>query len=92
MGDSVSKEKLSPATKAWIGTAFVAGAMLIYVLRGLPNGWDFAWHGGLFLMGLGLLMPQFFPGTLTHIASVLKIVFGRFTEMPGNGSPQDRDQ
>jgi hypothetical protein len=43
-------------------------------------------------MGLGLLMPQFFPGTLGHVAAVLKIVFGRFTVMPGNGSPQDRDQ
>jgi hypothetical protein len=85
-------ERMSPATKAWLGAAFVGAAIAVYAWRGLPGGWDFAWHGGLFLMGLGLLMPQFFPGTLGHVAAVLKIVFGRFTVMPGNGSPQDRDQ
>jgi hypothetical protein len=76
------KAKMSPATKAWLGAAFIGAAIGVYAWRGLPSGWDFAWHGGLFLLGLGLMLPQFFPNTVTQVMGTVRMIFGKFTAMP----------
>ena len=80
----MTQEKMSPATKAWLGFALVMAAIAVYAWRGLPGGWDFAWHGGLFLMGLGLMLPQFFPGTLAQVIATVRAIFGPRT---GGGTP-----
>lgn len=78
----MSNEKMSPETKAWLGAVFVFAGIGVYAWRGLPGGWDMAWHGGLFLLGLGLMLPQFFPGTVSMVVAALRDVFGKSRSLP----------
>ena len=80
----MTQEKMSPATKAWLGFALVLAAMLIYYLRGLPGGLDMLWHGGIFGLGLGLMLPQFFPGTSAMVIAAVRDFLSRRT---GGGTP-----
>ena len=75
-------ERMRSTTRMWLGASFVLAAVFVYVLRGIPSGWDFAWHGGLFLLGLGMMMPKFFVTTLTQVAATVRTVFGKFTAQP----------
>jgi len=43
--------------KFYAGVLFVLISALIYAFRGLPSGYDILWHGGMFLLGLGLMLP-----------------------------------
>ena len=68
---------MSALTKAWLGYSLVTAGAVIYVVKGLPSGWDMLWHGGLMLFGLGLMLPQFFPGTTSMVGAALRDVLGR---------------
>lgn len=62
------------ARKFWAGAGFIAVASLIYAIRGLPSGYDMVWHGGMFLLGLGLMLPF---RHWSMAMAVLRDVFGK---------------
>ncbi len=57
--------------KFWAGVGFVGLAIAIYGVRGLHSWYDLAWHGGIFVLGIGLMLSDAdFRATLATIRSV----------------------
>jgi hypothetical protein len=72
--------------KFWVGTAFVAIGMAIYLAdRFLGHSLttlDLIWHAIPFTIGGCLLLPKLFPNLYNRALELIGRIFGKYTVLP----------
>lgn len=65
--------------KNWAGLAIVGVASLLYGWHGITGTLDLLWHGGMFFLGLGLMLPQHY---FDYALATIQSVFGKQAVQP----------
>ena len=71
------------------GIGIVAVATGLYGWHGITSSLDLMWHGAMFLLGFGLMLPQHY---FDYLLATIQSVFGKTRveppALPGSNDPE----